>query len=71
MSINNRPVMVECLGNRGRHPALVVAFTEHGFCLMRRQKDGKLSLAVKAVRLPDELAKAILEAVRRQNEIKL
>jgi hypothetical protein len=35
---------------------------------MRRQKNGKLSLAVEAVRLPDALAEAILDVVRRQNE---
>ena len=66
--MHNAPVFVECQEKRGRHPVLVVAFTEHGFCLMRRQKDGTLSLAVKAVRLPDEMAKAILDVVRRQRD---
>ena len=43
---DNRSVMVECLEKRGRHPVLVVAFTEHGFCMMRRQRDGKLSMSI-------------------------
>jgi hypothetical protein len=65
---DNRPVMVECQEPHGKHAQRVVAFTERGFCLMRRQRDGKLSMSIAAVRLPDELAEAILDVVRRQNE---
>lgn len=66
--MDNSPVIVECLEPRGRHAQRVVAFTAHGFCVMRRMKSGKLSQAIEAVRLPDALAAAILDVVRRQNE---
>lgn len=66
--MNNAPVLVDAVEKRGKHPQRVVAFTMRGFCVMRRQKNGKLSLAVEAVRLPDALAEAILDVVRRQNE---
>jgi hypothetical protein len=65
--MDNAPVLVECQEPHGKHAQRVVAFTEHGFCLMRRQRNGKLSMSIAAVRLPDELAEAILDVVRRQN----
>jgi hypothetical protein len=66
--MNNAPVLVDAVEPRGKHAQKVVAFTMRGLCIMRRQKNGKLSLAVEAVRLPDALAEAILDVVRRQNE---
>lgn len=67
--MHNAPVMVDVFEPRGKHAQRVVAFTERGFCIMRRQRDGKLSLSIAAVRLPDELAKAILKTVK-ESEVK-